>query len=56
MKPKESMYQAATQVKVLRPVIFNVVEVEAFHCDRRQHQEDRYGKIPLALPGSEAVA
>lgn len=45
------MYQAATQVKVLRPVIFNVGEVEAFHCDRRQHYGNRYGENASSSSG-----
>ena len=31
VKPVEGTYQAATQVKVLSPVIFNVVEADALH-------------------------
>jgi hypothetical protein len=31
MEPPEGMYQTATQVKVLSPVIFNVKEVDSFH-------------------------
>ena len=32
VKPMEGTYQAATQVKVLSPVMFDVVEADVFHC------------------------
>jgi hypothetical protein len=32
VKPMGGTYQAATQVKVLIPVIFDVVEADVFHC------------------------
>lgn len=32
VKPVEGRYQAATQVKVLSPVILNIVEADVFHC------------------------
>ena len=38
------MYQAATQVNVLSPVMFSVVGVEAFHRDRKQHVRSRFGQ------------
>jgi hypothetical protein len=31
MKPLEGSSQTATQVKVLSPVIFNVIEADSFH-------------------------
>lgn len=31
MKPRSGMYQAATQVNVLSPEMFDIVEVDAFH-------------------------
>jgi hypothetical protein len=37
VKPEWRMYQAATQVNVLSPEINDIVEVDAFHCDGRQH-------------------
>ena len=37
MKLEEWMYQAVMKVNVLSPVMTNVVEVDAFHSDRRQH-------------------
>lgn len=37
MTPERRMYQAATQVNVLSSEIFNIVEVDALHCDGRQH-------------------
>jgi len=37
MKPGSGKYRAATQVKVLSPVIFNIVEADAFHVVGRQH-------------------
>jgi len=40
VKLGEWMYQAATKVNVLSPVMSNVVEVDAFHSDRRQHHCD----------------
>jgi hypothetical protein len=56
VKPRGGMNQAATQVNVLSPVMYNVVEADAFHRDGRQHQYRRDGKFVLTLPGSEAVA
>lgn len=50
------MYQAATQVNVLSPEMLNIVEVDAFHGDGRQHYEKSLWLDFLALPGSEAVA
>jgi len=32
VKPAEGRCQAATQVKVLSPVMYNVVEADVFHC------------------------
>ena len=32
VKPMEGTYQAATRVKVLSSVIFNIVEADVFHC------------------------
>ena len=32
MKPVEATYQAATQVKVLSPEMFDIIEADVFHC------------------------
>ena len=32
MKPVEGTYQAATQVKVLSPEMFDIIEADVFHC------------------------
>ena len=39
------MYQAATKVNVLSPVMFIVGGVEAFHCVRKQQTMSRIGKV-----------
>jgi len=40
VKPVEGTYQAATQVKVLSPVINNVVEADVFHCTESSTKGD----------------
>ena len=55
-KLEERMYQAVTQVNVLSPEIFVIVEVDAFHCDGRRNCYPATGKRIEALPGSEAMA
>lgn len=37
MKLGDRMYQAATKVNVLSPVMTDIIEVDAFHSDRRQY-------------------
>ena len=32
MKPVEATYQAATQVKVLSPEMYDIIEADVFHC------------------------
>ena len=32
MKPIEATYQAATQVKVLSPEMYHIIEADVFHC------------------------
>ena len=39
VKPIEGTYQAATQVKVLSPVMFNAVEADTFHCSGKLHDD-----------------
>lgn len=56
VKPGSRMYQAATQVNVLSPVIFNIIEVDTLHLSGRQHCKMRFGKYLATLSGSEAVA
>lgn len=50
------MYQAITKVNVSSPEMTNIVEVDAFHSDRRQYHCNDKGKEAVALPGSEAMA
>ena len=40
VKPVEGTYQAATQVKVLSPVMFNVVEADVFHDAESSTKDD----------------
>ena len=40
VKPMEGTYQAATQVKVLSPEIFNIIEVDVFHCAEDSMKDD----------------
>ncbi len=40
VKPMEGTYQAATQVKVLSPEIFNIVEADVFHCAESSMKDD----------------
>ena len=40
VKPVEGTYQAATQVKVLSPVMFNVVEADVFHRTESSMKDD----------------
>jgi hypothetical protein len=40
MKPVEATYQAATQVKVLSPEIFHVIEADVFHCAEGSMKDD----------------
>ena len=56
MKPDSEMYQAATQVNVLSPVIDIFIEADVFHGDGKQYSIKRNGKFYIALSGSEAVA
>ena len=56
MKPKGGMYQATTQVNVLSPEIFDIIEADAFHCDGRQYYLESLWLESLTLSGSEAVA
>lgn len=32
MKPVAATYQAATQVKVLSPEMYDIIEADVFHC------------------------
>jgi len=50
------MYQAATQVNVLSPEMFNMVVADAFHNVGRQYYSFRSRQGMNSLPGSEAVA
>ncbi len=56
MKPKGRMYQATTQVNVLSPEIYHVVEADVFHDGGRQNYSYRLKRGMNSLPGSEAVA
>jgi len=56
VKPGGRMYQAATQVNVLSPVIRNIIEADTFHNSGRQHCKMRFGKCLVTLSGSKAVA
>lgn len=40
VKPIEATYQAATQVKVLSPVITNIIEANVFHCAEGSMKDD----------------
>ena len=51
MKPEESIYQAATKVNVLSPVIFDIVGAEVFHFIRKQHVYNRIGKVVPSYRG-----
>jgi hypothetical protein len=51
VKPEESMYQAATKVNVLSPVISCVVGVEVVHKNRRQHVRIRLGESAVSYRG-----
>ena len=56
MKLIEGTTQAVTQVKVLSPVIFNVVEADALHVSGKQQEQSRKGEGLFSLPGSESMA
>lgn len=40
MKPVEATYQAATQVKVLSPEIYDIIEADVFHCAEGSMKDD----------------
>lgn len=48
-------HKSITQVNVLSPEIFGVMEVDAFISDGRQHSGIRYGEYIRAPSGSEAM-
>ena len=56
VKPGGRMYQAATQVNVLSPVIVIMIEVDTLHGSGRQYYKMRFGKHFVTLSGSQAVA
>ena len=45
------MYQAATKVNVLSPVIFDIVGAEVFQAIRKQHVCNHFGKVVLSYRG-----
>lgn len=56
MKLQERRYQAVTQVNVLSPVIFNIIEVDAVISSGRRNEGRRKGEPITALSGSKAMA
>ena len=50
-KPYRRTSQAATQVKVLSPVIINVAKVDAFHGVGRQHSHARKWREHVGFAG-----
>lgn len=51
LKPNRRIKQAATQVKVLSPVIIHVTKVDAFHCVGRQHLCSRKRQEGMSFVG-----
>ena len=45
------MYQAATKVNVLSPVITDIVRAEVLHVIRKQHVYNRFGKVVPSYRG-----
>ena len=56
MKLIERTIQAVTQVKVLSPVMFNIIEADILHNDGKQQGYSRYGEWIFSLSGSKTMA
>jgi len=56
MKPEEKRYQAATKVKGMSPVMFNVMEADTLHYEGRQHSVSRNSENDTAPSGSKTAA
>ena len=51
VKPVEGTYQAATQVKVLSPEIFDIVDADVFHCAESSTKDDDMVSCHLVYRG-----